>query len=339
MLADFREVEANFRALDRELRHRVAAWGGSKGELLDDVVGNRSSIAQSDQGRTFHAFYDFLLSPARQEEFRRPAGPHAPADGIGESDPRMRHIHRDWLEAGERTQATVRQLSEQLRRFLDDRVWLENRRVINLIRSIEATALAIRQRPPQRAGRRTGGTGTGRRPADRTAPVQPTRTVVVDSSAVAEGDEDLDAALLFEQVFIDRDRLAWTVRRPCRGAGQVDLAEVLQACPVEQGLAELVTYLALEDETFTVVFDERYGGGSPGATTTASTHATLPGVTFVSGRSAPRDQPVRAAQRAGPAARGHLADEGRGLRRHPPQGVAAPAALQPASATTSPCSA
>lgn len=37
LLADFREVEANFRDLDRELRQRIAVWDGAKGELLDDV--------------------------------------------------------------------------------------------------------------------------------------------------------------------------------------------------------------------------------------------------------------------------------------------------------------
>ncbi len=68
LLADFREVEANFRALDRDLRERVAAWSGSKGELLDEVLGYRDAITESDQGRSFQAFYDFLLSPDRQAE-------------------------------------------------------------------------------------------------------------------------------------------------------------------------------------------------------------------------------------------------------------------------------
>jgi flagellar motility protein MotE (MotC chaperone) len=30
LLSDFREVEENFRRLDRELRERIAAWSGSK---------------------------------------------------------------------------------------------------------------------------------------------------------------------------------------------------------------------------------------------------------------------------------------------------------------------
>lgn len=62
LLADFREVEENFRQLDRRLRSTSVGWAGSKGELLDEVLGNRSNISESDQGRSFQAFYDFLLS-------------------------------------------------------------------------------------------------------------------------------------------------------------------------------------------------------------------------------------------------------------------------------------
>ncbi len=68
LLSDFREVEANFRRLDRDLRERIATWNGAKGDLLDEVVGGRSHIADSDQGRSFRAFYDLLLSPAKQQE-------------------------------------------------------------------------------------------------------------------------------------------------------------------------------------------------------------------------------------------------------------------------------
>src|SRR6185437_4903309 len=93
LLADFRQVEENFRRLDRQLREKIAGWQGGKGELLDDVLGSRESIAGSDQGRSFQAFYDFLLSQARQEEL---AGlldsVHQLAEITGK-DPRLRHIH------------------------------------------------------------------------------------------------------------------------------------------------------------------------------------------------------------------------------------------------------
>ena len=144
LLADFREVEENFRKLDRQLREKITGWHGGKGELLDDVLGSRETIAGSDQGRSFQAFYDFLLSQARQEELSDLLDSVHNLHDLPGKDTRLRHIHYDWLDAAERTQATVRQLSEQLRRFLDDQVWFENRRVIDILRVIEARALQLR---------------------------------------------------------------------------------------------------------------------------------------------------------------------------------------------------
>ena len=62
LLSDFREVEHNFRQLDRRVRERIALWEGGKGALLEDIMGERDSIADSDQGNSFRAFWDFLMS-------------------------------------------------------------------------------------------------------------------------------------------------------------------------------------------------------------------------------------------------------------------------------------
>ena len=51
LLSDFREVEENFRQLDRHLRQKIAGWTESKGSLLDDVLGSRHSIAESNRTR------------------------------------------------------------------------------------------------------------------------------------------------------------------------------------------------------------------------------------------------------------------------------------------------
>ena len=64
-------------------------------------------------------------------------------------------VHYDWLEAGEHTQRTVAQLSQQLRRFLDDQAWLENRRIMDILHGIEAKALALRESPPPGRGDET----------------------------------------------------------------------------------------------------------------------------------------------------------------------------------------
>ena len=143
LLSDFREVEENFRRLDRAARERIATWDGAKGDLLADLVGSRSEITDSDQGRSFQAFYDFLLSESRQARAGRPAGPGRRARPRSTPTGACDGIHHDWSEAAERAQRTVRQISEQLRRFLDDQVWLENRRVLDLVREVETAALDV----------------------------------------------------------------------------------------------------------------------------------------------------------------------------------------------------
>ena len=157
LLGDFREVEHNFRVLDRRVRERIAGWEGSRGALLEEVIDERDAIAGSDQGRSFNAFWDFLMSRDRQEELTRLLERVLASPAVQSMDPdvRTRRINYDWLDAGEHTQATVRRLSQQLRRFLDDRAWLENRRIMDILHGIEAHALALRDASAAKDGRRS----------------------------------------------------------------------------------------------------------------------------------------------------------------------------------------
>ena len=60
----------------------------------------------------------------------------------------MLRVHYDWLQAGEVAQRTVGTPVRQLRRYLDDKAWLDNRRIMQLVREIEHSALNVRDTPP-----------------------------------------------------------------------------------------------------------------------------------------------------------------------------------------------
>ena len=253
LLSDFREVEENFRLLDRAAREKIAAWDGSKGELLAELVGSRSEIAGSDQGRSFQAFYDFLLSDQRQTELAELLAKVSVLDTI-EADQRIRGIHHDWSEAADRAQRTVRQISEQLRRFLDDQVWLENRRVLDLVRSVEAVALDVRDHPPS-FGLEVDEPGIEiALPFERPL-YQPPVAVAVESH-IAEAAEDVDAGLLFTQTYIDQARLAQTIRAVLPEDSSALLSDVIAVYPIEQGAAEIVGYLALNDDDLSIDMDD-----------------------------------------------------------------------------------
>jgi Protein of unknown function (DUF3375) len=253
LLADFREVEDNFRKLDRQLREKIAGWQGGKGELLDDVLGSRESIAGSDQGKSFQAFYGFLLSQARQEELTQLLDA---VHDMTRTDPRLKRVHYDWLDAAERTQATVRQLSEQLRRFLDDQVWFENRRVIDILRGIEAKALKLReQKNPPLTTELDAPAPAIRLPMERPL-YTPVKKNKLSSDDVRDAEEATDPTALFEQVYVDPAPLAAAVRQALRAQPTAGLRELVEDHPLQQGLAELVTYLSLKGDGFTVVYDE-----------------------------------------------------------------------------------
>jgi flagellar motility protein MotE (MotC chaperone) len=254
LLSDFREVEENFRSLDRAAREQIAAWEGSKGDLLAELVGSRADINGSDQGRSFQAFYDFLLSEARQDELSALLAQVQSLDEV-EADRRLRTIHHDWSEAAERTQGTVRQISEQLRRFLDDQVWLENRRVIDLVRLVETAALACRDTPPQ-LGLEIDEPGIPialpfERPLYDSSPA-----ARVDSLLAPTDDEIVDVAALLDQSFVDQARLAGNIRSVVPERSSALLSDIIDLYPVEHGAAELVGYLALTDEDIDVTMDE-----------------------------------------------------------------------------------
>jgi flagellar motility protein MotE (MotC chaperone) len=281
LLADFREVEENFRKLDRQLREKIAAWQGGKGELLDEVLGSRESIARSDQGRSFQAFYDFLLSHARQEELAELLDRVHSLAGIAERDARLRLVHYDWLDAAERTQATVRQLSEQLRRFLDDQVWFENRRVIDILRHIEAHALQFRDVSNITVTMEIDEPAPALRLPFERPLYTPTAKARIVSDNVEDADEETDPSALFEQVYVDPEPLRGGIRQALRGQPQVGLAELVARHPLQQGLAELVTYLALRDEAFAIVYDEDHNDQVTWSDADGRERsATLPRVTY-----------------------------------------------------------
>ena len=254
LLADFREVEENFRALDRSARERIASWSGGKGELLADLVGTRAVIDGSDQGRSFQAFYDFLLSEARQAELSDLLDRVQTMDSLA-PDRRLRTVHHDWSDAAERTQQTVRQISEQLRRFLDDQVWLENRRVLDLVRAVEAAALACRDAPPG-IGMEVDEPGIAiALPFER--PLYDARPATrVDSLIDPDAEADVDVAALFAQTFVDQARLATHIRTVVPPRSTALLSDIVELYPITQGAAEIVAYLALNEDDLTVAMDE-----------------------------------------------------------------------------------
>lgn len=251
LLADFREVEQNFRALDREVREQIATWDGTQGELLATIFANQQDISSSLQGRTFQGFWDYLMSPQLRSELRELLERATQIDALAKLEDihSVVNLHQDWLPAVEQTQMTVRQLSQQMRRLLDDKVFLENKRIMQLIRSIESSTLGTRDRPPSGTFMNIAAPGVEvALPFERPL-YEPSRRVLVDDDVVAADDADLDADALFSQFHVDKERLVSHIDAVLADVDQATLADVTDAHPLSQGLAEIVAYYQLATES------------------------------------------------------------------------------------------
>ena len=260
LLSDFRAVEHNFRQLDGQVREKIALWEGTKGELLERIFGDRDVIVDSDQGKSFRAFWDFLMSPGSQEEFSTLLEKVFSMEVLAAftEDKRLRHIHFDWLEAGEHTQRMVANLSQQLRRYLDNQAYLENRRIMEILDSIAQQALQVRERMPKGPFMTVDEPGPRiRLPMERPLYTPPLRTVI-DSVIHDAGEEGVDLQALYDQVYVDKPALAAKIQKELQSRSQVTLGSILEKYPLERGLAELVTYLAIASENRWSLFNEHH---------------------------------------------------------------------------------
>lgn len=250
LLSDFRQVEYNFRALDRQTRERIATSDQTKGRLLDEIFREQDVIWDSDQGKSFRAFWEFLMSAPRQAELAELLATVYALEEIRllTPDPFLADIKFSLLDAGEKVYKTNNLLVEQLRKYLDDQAYLENRRIMDLVRGIEKQAVAIKDAPPLERDFAE---------LDEVKPeldlvmartlFDPPTSPRIDASAVTAGAADIDALALYRQSYVDEAQLRANIRQALQSRSQVSLRQLVEEFPVRQGLTEVITYLSLAD--------------------------------------------------------------------------------------------
>ena len=258
ILADFREVEENFRELTRKVQDDVVKWTRGKGELLEKIFNESDIIRKSEQGRSFMAFWRYLMLSQQQEDFRETMAQLSKTEPIREllPDHPLMSINREWVRAAGSVQQTLGQLSAQLRRYVDEAYLQEERTIYQLSQRIETSAVDKRGQLP-------GGEFTSIReiapavqlPMERRLFAPPQATKLVSPVLQAGSGEDGELSAIFNQVIVDREQLQANVNDLLAERPEVSLAEVLAVHPLQQGLPELLGYLVLASHEEAEAFD------------------------------------------------------------------------------------
>jgi hypothetical protein len=259
LLADFRQVEHNFRGLDREIRERIALSDKPKGKLLDEIFLEQDAIRDSDQGKSFHAFWEFLMSAPRQAELAEMLEAVYALEEISSlnPDPFLAGIKFALMDAGEKVYKTNTLLVEQLRKFLDEQSYLENRRIMELVKGIEKKAVAIKDTPPsERDFSALDEIRPGLELVMARGLFVPPKKASIGDSRVTVGEADVAVDALYRQNFVNEAELRGNIRKALQTRTQISLSRLVELYPIRKGLAELVTYLELAHKEGALVADD-----------------------------------------------------------------------------------
>jgi len=255
---DFSQIEYNFRELNTLAMERIATHSDNKGEVLDSIFEIEQSIREQDQGKSFFAFWQLLTNSQKEQRFEALLQNLYSLEVIRTFDKtqKLKNLKYDLLKSGEKVSRVSAKLIEQLRRFLDDRVWESNRRILDLCKDIEKHAIEIKTDPP-----------TNKHfislPADKISIdnvfSKTLYTIKQKTVFVQELKKDhftIDIENFYNPFFIDEEKLKHNIKKILQHQSQCSIGEIIKTYPVDGGIAELVGYISLAKKSMHTMVDE-----------------------------------------------------------------------------------
>src|SRR6185312_9042601 len=139
LLADFRQVEENFRELDTQTRQTIIKSNLAKGRLLDTIFEQQDYLWNTDQGKSFKAFWEFLMSESMQEQLEELIEKlnAIPVIQQVKQEQIVDRIKTNLVDAGDKVNRSNDGLIEQLRKYVEQKNLAESRHILRSIEQIE----------------------------------------------------------------------------------------------------------------------------------------------------------------------------------------------------------
>ena len=170
----------------------------------------------------------------------------------------LRNIRFHLIEAGEKVYQSNNSLTDQLRKFLDEQIHLENKRIIDIIKNIEKNAVDLKNdlvsdKKFINIDFSKVDISISMARTLFTPPVKPE----ISSEPVKQGLDDFDISSLYNQVYVDEEKIKSNIERALQKQQQLTLKKILEIYPLEKGLAELVGYISVSNGYRVNITDEK----------------------------------------------------------------------------------
>lgn len=248
LLADFRQVEENFRILDRNFRKKIITTSQTKGKVLEELFQQQDFLLDTDQGKSFSAFWQFLLSQSKQNEFEKLVEEVLSipvVQQIQKENFSIDNIKNNLLDAGDKTNKTTNSLLEQLRKYLEHKSFFENKRINDNIEEalkiiIENTEVDFSKFSVLELDNTIDIDLIIDRPL-----FNPPQKVKFSNSNPEEGKSTSNNDILFEQFEIDIPELKNKIKTALKHKSQISFSDFVKAFEIQKGVAEIVAYVEI----------------------------------------------------------------------------------------------
>ncbi|HMV78137.1 MAG TPA: DUF3375 domain-containing protein, partial [Leptospiraceae bacterium] len=271
LLSDFREVENNFREIDLMIREAQMKNDRKRSELLSVYFEKEDILFDTDQGRSFLSFFEFLMSHEKQEELSELIRTMLSLPEIKEieSSSSIDSVSREYffrrlksfmMQECMKVNKTGQKITEGLRKFIAVKTFQENRRISEIIKEIKSNALSLKnvQIKKEDFMEMEGKPEISlimERPL-----YSPSENAVLQDTKYSEGDDssytEEELSLLYKRIYVDKDDLKRKINEGLKLSSQISVSELLEKFPADNGLLEVVGYFSLASEMKNSFIDE-----------------------------------------------------------------------------------
>jgi len=253
LTGDFRRVRDQFEQLNRSLREKLMDTESSRGEVLKSLFAGIDLISESDEGRTFNAFWRLLTDPEQGAALEIALDNIMSRDFISELNTKDRRfllrMTRNLLDQGGVVHDVLQTFARSLKHFVQSREYLEQRRITQLIKDAGRAALNLKDevRTTDALQYTLELTNSRLRSLSQWILYDPSLQALPEGMQAGEGlTIDLEfIGELVAQSEIDFRSLKANVRDTLKTCNQASISDVLEQYPAAQGLGSIVGLLAL----------------------------------------------------------------------------------------------
>jgi len=251
LLSDFREVEDNFKYIHRQIVEQHTRAEVHKGAIVGYAFEAYDALRKSDQGKSFYAFWDFLVSRAGQEEWRELTDQllqllqDRSIEGDGDF---VQNIKSLLLQQGRNVYDANDKMAEKLSRIITEKEIARHRRMRQQIGSIKELVFQFMEEetnPP--CGLQLPASTPIRMSMERRLNLvekAATGTIKQPANAKEKIEDQERFSRLLNTNHIDKKKLWQKVEQTLEKRTTATLAEIIEFNGLDNGVAEVVSYFS-----------------------------------------------------------------------------------------------